>query len=320
MLSLVSSRRLTGEKICSAARMARLPAVSLIWSVALALLVVPRIPTTSSSPVACPFLSLMKEVSTLVGDLSARANNHLDDMEVFGRQRGNQAAPEIVTHPLLLDGNGADRTNGQGRPGRRARNSNALSAALGGTQSQDILAAIENVIGEPTIQLFSSLLARRPGADGTIRLDVAPGAFDRHGIVPLPRRGASAAALASMRVRGQALSSGDQRPDSGGFDPLVTLNRWTEEVKILNGKFMNERAARVANHVILRLLPEAIERAEQEAKAAEQERERQREEEERVRQEAEAQAREEQAAAEKAEARLLRPGPPKRKLVWRLTA
>ena len=68
------------------------------------------------------------------------------------------------------------------------------------------------------------------------------------------------------------------------------------------GAELNERAARVANHVILRLLPEAIERAEQEAKAAEQERERQREEEERARQEAEAQAREEQAAAEKAEA------------------
>lgn len=222
-------------------------------------------------------------------------------MEVFGRQRGSQSAPEIVTHPLLLDGNGADRANGQGRAGRRARSGNPLANALAATQPQDILAAIEDMVGSSTVQLFSSLLARRPGGE-TVRVDVPPGAFDRHGILPLSRRGGPAAALASLRVRGQNLAGGEQRPETSGFDPLVTLNRWSEEVKILNGKFMNERAARVANHVVLRLLPEAIKRAEEEAKAAEQERERQREQEEKEREEAQAKEREEQAAAEKAEA------------------
>ncbi|KZV69516.1 hypothetical protein PENSPDRAFT_753267 [Peniophora sp. CONT] len=237
----------------------------------------------------------------VTGGLPLPVANEGDDMEVFGRQRGNQAAPEIVTHPLLLDGNGADRAGGQGRVGRRARNGNPLAGALGGTQSQDLLAAIEDVIGGSNVQLFSSLLARRPGGEA-IRVDVPPGAFDRHGIIPLSRRGGPAATLASMRVRGQALAGGEQRPESSGFDPLVTLNRWNEEVKILNGKFMNERATRVANHVILRLLPDAIKRAEEDAKTAEQERERQREEEEKARLEAEAKAREEQAATEKAEA------------------
>ena len=87
--NLVASKRLTGKTICSAARMSRLPAVSLIWSVAPAQLAALRILTISSLPAAYLFLSPMKGVSALVGNLSAHANDHADDMEVIRRQHGN---------------------------------------------------------------------------------------------------------------------------------------------------------------------------------------------------------------------------------------
>lgn len=185
-------------------------------------------------------------------------------MEVFGRQRGNQAAPEVVTHPLLLDGNRTDRAAGISRAGRRARNSNPLSNALSSNQPGDLLAAIVDVIGGPAIQLFSSLLARRPVGE-TIRLDIPPGSFDRLRPARHP----------------QPLERGDQDSE-----------RQVHE--------RTRRASRQPCHFALP--PESINRAEEQANAVEQERERQRQEEERAKLEAEEKARDEQAAAEKAEA------------------
>jgi len=43
------------------------------------------------------------------------------------------------------------------------------------------------------------------------------------------------------------------------FDPLLTIQRWTEEAKTLNGKHVSERANRLGNHVTIALLPAAIE-------------------------------------------------------------
>jgi len=42
------------------------------------------------------------------------------------------------------------------------------------------------------------------------------------------------------------------------FDPLLTIQRWTEEAKTLNGKHVSERANRLGNHVAIALLPAAI--------------------------------------------------------------
>jgi E3 ubiquitin-protein ligase HUWE1 len=55
----------------------------------------------------------------------------------------------------------------------------------------------------------------------------------------------------------------DSRADSRAFDPLLTIQRWTEEAKTLNGKHISERANRLGNHVVIALLPAAIEASQQ---------------------------------------------------------
>jgi len=54
------------------------------------------------------------------------------------------------------------------------------------------------------------------------------------------------------------------------FDPLLTLQRWAEEMKILHGDFVVERVVKLTNHLLLSMLPAALEaqkkRAEEDAK------------------------------------------------------
>lgn len=84
------------------------------------------------------------------------------------------------------------------------------------------------------------------------------------------------------------------------FDPLLTLQRWAEEAKILNGEFVVERSGKLVNHVILALLPAAAE-ARKKAKIAEKEAEEkaalEREEEEKRVMEADEKRQEEQTKA-----------------------
>ena len=81
----------------------------------------------------------------------------------------------------------------------------------------------------------------------------------------LPRRGAISASLRIDQSRSVPL-----RPESRDFDPLPTMQRWNEEAKVLHGKFTSDRSAKLGNHVVLALLPAAVEkaRAAKEAKEA----------------------------------------------------
>lgn len=51
------------------------------------------------------------------------------------------------------------------------------------------------------------------------------------------------------------------RPHNQGreFDPLLTLPRWAEEMKILHGDFITERVSKLGNHLIVAMLPAALE-------------------------------------------------------------
>lgn len=115
----------------------------------------------------------------------------------------------------------------------------------------------------------------------------------------LHRRPNQGVISAAIRVeRGPRTTSPRQGRE---FDPVLTLQRWADEAKILNGEFVSERSGKLVNHVILALLPAAAE-ARKKAKEAEKEaaekaaREKE-EEEEKARQEAEAKEKEEQSKA-----------------------
>jgi len=124
--------------------------------------------------------------------------------------------------------------------------------------------AIEDIIGGGAVQLFQHIISRRGGGE-TIRLDVPHGTvinLDRD----LLRRGTTVSA--SLRIERASPRSGDARSEGREFDPLLTMQRWGEEVKILHGKFAPDRFAKLGNHVVVALLPAAVRKA-KEAKLTE---------------------------------------------------
>lgn len=149
------------------------------------------------------------------------------------------------------------------------------------------------MVNNGAVQLFQHIMTRRGGVTEAIRVDVPPSAimnFDR-GL----RRGGMVQAL---RVERNPRPQPTQ-PTGQDLDPLSTLQRWAEEVKIVHGDFVNERAAKLANHIVLALLPAAIESARL-AKIQEEKRQREeRENAERAEQEAAEREAAEKVAAEK---------------------
>jgi len=176
-----------------------------------------------------------------------------DDIGIFGRNRGTAGSADATTHPLLLEATGS---SGRHMPdlGRAVRRSQRILAAGG---HQDLLQAIEDIIGGGAVQLFQHIVnPRGGGVTDTIRLDVPPGTLVNLDRGLLPRRGG----VASLRID-QPPRSVPLRPESRDFDPLPTMQRWNEEAKVIHGKFTSDRFAKLGNHVILALLPAAIEKA-----------------------------------------------------------
>lgn len=188
-------------------------------------------------------------------------------MQVFGRPRNVPVAPpEATTHPLLLDATASGRSGGQSRTSRRP------SRGQGNPTHHELLQTISELIGGPAAHLFQHMVTRGRGGGGTetIRLDVPAGALVNleRGLLQQRRPGVLSA---SLRVE-RAPRPGDPRSEGRDFDALLTLQRWAEEIKILHGKFISERASKLGNHIVLSLLPAAIEaekRREEERLAAE---------------------------------------------------
>lgn len=172
-----------------------------------------------------------------------------DDLEVFGRPRAAPTAvPEGSVHPLLLD-----PTSSIPGASSNSRNARRSTRAVISGFPQDLLHSIEQVIGEGAVQLFQHILSGRGGTGETIRIDVPPG-----GLIPQLGRHGRGGISAHIRLE-RAPRSGDGRADGRGFEPLLTMQRWAEEVKTLHGKFEPARATKLVNYVILALLPVAAE-------------------------------------------------------------
>ncbi|KAH9949004.1 hypothetical protein B0H21DRAFT_198859 [Amylocystis lapponica] len=208
-----------------------------------------------------------------------------DDLEIFGRPRNATAsAPENIVHPLLVD----PATTPTRAPASQSRSARRFQRGLvSSTQTHDILQTLEEFMGEGAAQFFQHIVAQGHGAGETIHIDVPSGA-----LAPLQRHGRGHIS-ASIRLE-RAPRGTEGRSEGRTFEPLVTLQRWTEEVKMLHGRFDIGRIGKLNNHVILALLPAAIVSLRKARKAEEEESVRRRE--------AEVKAEEEAAkeAAEKA--------------------
>lgn len=219
----------------------------------------------------------------------------MDDANIFGRSRsGSAIQPDITIHPLLLNTSSGGNHTPSNQP-RISRHPQRLLA--GGPQLRQ---TIDDLISGGAVQLFQQIMHARGGTE-TIRLEVPAGAvvnFDREYLQH--RRVTQGGFSAAIRVEPPP---GSSDRISRELDPLLTGQRWAQEVKILNGDFVAERLTKLSKHVVLALLPAAVEAIRQN---------KEREEKERVeREETEARAKaglEEQAVAEtsaKAEERAL---------------
>ncbi|KAL0955931.1 hypothetical protein HGRIS_002119 [Hohenbuehelia grisea] len=176
---------------------------------------------------------------------------------IFGRPQNAQSPPaEVTTHPLLLD-HSAGSSRPMAAPSRHIRHPQRVIA----TSQGDLVHTIEGLIGEGAFQLFQHIMTRGRGGGGpeTIRLDVPSGTvinINRHGDGNHTRR----AQFGLMTTRMERVTrQGEPRPQANSLEPVLTVQRWAEEAKILNGEFVSERSGRLGNHIALKLLPAAIE-------------------------------------------------------------
>ncbi|KAG6835597.1 hypothetical protein H0H93_016649 [Arthromyces matolae] len=155
-----------------------------------------------------------------------RRRDAMDD-SIFGRPSNAAIQPSVTTHPLLLDTSSAGNhaSSSSNRP-RIARHSQRLIAdgGVGGTETIRL-----EVPAGAVVNLDQGYVQHRRGMHGFsahIRVDPPPGSNNRVG---------------------------------RDLDPLLTGQRWGQEVKILNGDFIAERVTKLTKHVILALLPAAVE-------------------------------------------------------------
>ncbi|KXN90585.1 E3 ubiquitin-protein ligase ptr1, partial [Leucoagaricus sp. SymC.cos] len=239
-------------------------------------------------PFTAPFINIAAGRDPPPVFLSRRSRSDNEDIQVFGRTRNAPAPPpETITHPLLLD----TTTNSTRLPPnvRRGARYNHRNVAVGA----DLFQNLDEIMGPGSTQFLQHILTA--GGAHAFQLDVGNMMNLDRGH-RRPTHGVISAAIRVERGPGPRAQSPRQGRE---FDPLLTLQRWAEEAKILNGDFVSERSGKLVNHVILALLPAAAE-ARKKAKAAEEaaERDAARErEEERLRQEAETKQEEERARA-----------------------
>ena len=217
----------------------------------------------SSSPEAHVRVEVVSMVRRFYDNFKNEPDSCIDDdIGILGRSRSTGAPADATTHPLLLETTG---NSGRHIPdiGRSVRRSQRILASGG---HQDLLQAIEDIIGGGAVQLFQHIVNPRGGVADTIRLDVPPGTLVNLDRGLFPRR---TGVSASLRID-QPPRSVSVRPEGRDFDPFPTIQRWSEEAKVIHGKFAPDRFAKLGNHVVLALLPAAVEKAEaaKEAKEA----------------------------------------------------
>ncbi|KAI0633753.1 hypothetical protein C8Q77DRAFT_809629 [Trametes polyzona] len=219
---------------------------------------------------------------------SSRRRTADDDLEFFGRPRNLPAASaENVTHPLLLDPATNASRSSQARASRRGQR-----ALLSGAFDAQIL---DDTWGEGAAQLLQHLLTHghAVGQEG-LQINVPAGVLGSLG-----RHGRGGAISASIRLE-RAPRPGEARLEGRSLEPLLTTQRWGEEAKMLHGRFEQTRLSKLQNHVIIALLPDAVEAYKKAKEAEEREQARQREEEARAAEAAAKKEEEEREAAEKA--------------------
>ncbi|KAK2463266.1 hypothetical protein APHAL10511_004921 [Amanita phalloides] len=172
-----------------------------------------------------------------------------DNLQTFGRNRNAPTPPEFTTHPLLLD----NSVSGNRAPTYITRTARQPQRMF---MREDVIQNMEELMAG-NLQIVRHITNRNRAAGGaeTFRLDVPAGMLVNLERNLLQHRRTPGVFTTSIRVeRPQRVVGPKQNRE---LDPLFTLQRWHEEIKILNGEFALERVTKLTNHVILALLPAA---------------------------------------------------------------
>ena len=127
--------------------------------------------------------------------------------------------------------------------------------------SGDVIQNVEELMAGGNLQIVRHIANRNRTAGGTetFRFDVSAGMILNLERNLLQHRRAPGAFTTSIRLERPQRAVGPKQ--NRELDPLFTLQRWQEEVKILNGEFVLERVTKLVNHAILALLPAAVDAA-----------------------------------------------------------
>ncbi len=109
------------------------------------------------------------------------------------------------------------------------------------------------MFGEGSLQAINQIIHQGGGVGGMFHIQVPVGAMFTQ----------------TRRIVGSARPERVPRNNTHRqgleFDPLLTLQRWAEEMKILHGDFVVERVVKLTNHLLIAMLPAALEAQKQKA-------------------------------------------------------
>ncbi|KAF9531661.1 hypothetical protein CPB83DRAFT_79933 [Crepidotus variabilis] len=157
------------------------------------------------------------------------------------RPRNTPSAPETITHPLLLDITTQNRSN----VGPQSRVFRTAPRIIGGAPP-DLAQAIDDMLQEGGLQAVHQIIHHEGGEMFHIQVPIST-------MLHPSRRFIGGSARPDRTPRTSTHRQGRE------FDPLLTLQRWAEEMKILHGDFVVERVSRLTNHLLIAMLPTALE-------------------------------------------------------------
>jgi E3 ubiquitin-protein ligase HUWE1 len=195
-------------------------------------------------------------VSNLLSSYSAFSLSGIDMdhlAQVFRRPRQTQRATEDPTaHPLLHE------TPSPNPPQPHSHSRSARRRNGGGPDDgyNALVTTLEELVGPEGIQLLEQLINRaREG--GVIDIGgAAIAGLGRDRLHPPPRH-----VIAAPWTTRSEEPPRDPMAEAHDFNPVHTLQRWADEVKMTQGKLVAEMISKLQNHFVLALLPAAREEA-----------------------------------------------------------
>ncbi|KAG8914887.1 hypothetical protein FRC00_009987 [Tulasnella sp. 408] len=203
--------------------------------------------------IAAPDLGGHRHTHSLVPPRRGRPIAVEDPYAYLGPSRRTAPLIDPTSHPLLVEPTENPQQEGTATSRHAYRRVPHGGVIASGGSYLDLLQTISQVMGGEGAQILHDLIAHGRGAAGGLQQDIVQ----------------EAGAILTTLERGLMLhhhhhspSRGDRRSrtqsiDPAQFTPQGTLQRWAEELKLLNPSLVGDRLTKLTGHVAISLLPAA---------------------------------------------------------------